>query len=102
MLTAIVLLIQSCSEPETVPLFQTLGFEATPVAPGALSISAPASGFLAAFGTAVEHDDSDGAWFITGDGRSRSLPKQQLPAILRHCVAAIEFEEPIAFGPPDY
>jgi hypothetical protein len=102
MLTAVALLIQTCSEPEATRMLRQLGFETAAVAPGAMTVSAPPTIYRKSFGVDIEQNAKEGAWFLVAGQRSRSLPTVNLPDDLRRCIAAIEFQEPIDFGPPDY
>lgn len=102
MIYAIVLIVQTCSVEDVATRFRQLGYEATVVAPGSLMISADEDQFSTTFDVTLKSDRDSGTRSVSNRRESRALPHERLPEPLRGCISAIEFEEPIEFGPPSY
>lgn len=102
MITAIVLITNGASIETAMEDFARLGFEATTIAGGSLMITGQVTLFASQFQTKLETDAMGGVTVQSDGPASRILPKDKLPASMQNYVLAIEFEEPISFGPTDY
>ncbi len=102
MITAIVLIANGASVETAKKDFTELGFETVAIAGGSLTITGPETLFATQFQTVIETDAMGGASIRREGAISRILPTNKLPASMQNYVLAIEFEEPISFGPTDY
>lgn len=81
--------------------FGRLGFEVTTISDGVLLLTADASVFESAFGTALTVTDT-GAQLMSNGEMTRALPLGSLPTVLREMVSEAEFEAPPDFGPGNF
>jgi hypothetical protein len=102
MITAVVLLTGDASLEIAQKDFTKLGFEVTPVEGGSLLISGQESMFARQFGAKIESDPMGGVLVESEYACSRKLPLNELSNSMQDYVIAIEFEEPIEFGPVDF
>lgn len=102
MITAVVLLTGDASLEIAQKDFTDLGFEVTPVEGGSLLISGQESLFNRQFGAKIESDSKGGVFVDSEVSYSRKLPLSELSSNMQDYVIAIEFEEPIEFGPVDF